>query len=77
MKNREESKNAGFSLIEVVVSMAVLAIISIPLLSYFTESMRYNRMMAEKQKATLLSQEILEQLYHETAAGSENAVRRV
>lgn len=66
MKNREESKNAGFSLIEVVVSMAVLAIISIPLLSYFTESMRYNRMMAEKQKATLLSQEILEQLYHET-----------
>lgn len=56
------SRNKGFSLIEVIVSMAILAIISIPLLNYFTESMKYNGMMADKQKATLLSQEILEQL---------------
>lgn len=59
------NRNAGFSLIEVIVSMAILAIISIPLLNYFTESMKYNGMMAEKQKATLLSQEILEQLQAE------------
>lgn len=63
---KKQIRNAGFSLIEVIISMAILAIISIPLLNYFTESMKYNGMMAEKQKATLLSQKVLEQLYAET-----------
>ena len=39
---KRKQNNAGFSLIEVVLSMAILAIISIPLLGYFTESMKYN-----------------------------------
>ena len=42
--------------------MAILAIISIPLLSYFTQSMKYNAMMADKQHATNLAQEVLEDL---------------
>lgn len=62
MRSGEQSRNMGFSLIEVIISIAILAIISIPLLSYFTESMKYNSRMAEKQQATMLSQEILEQL---------------
>lgn len=56
---------AGFSLIEVVLSMAILAIISIPLLSYFTDSMKYNAKMAQQQHATALAQETLEALKNE------------
>lgn len=56
---------AGFSLLEVILSMAILAIISIPLLSYFTESMKYNTKMAQKQHATTLAQEVLESLKNE------------
>ena len=59
---RRKQNNAGFSLIEVILSMAILAIISIPLLSYFTESMKYNAKMADKQHATNLAQEVLEDL---------------
>ena len=59
---RRKQNNAGFSLIEVILSMAILAIISIPLLSYFTESMKYNAKMADKQHATTLAQEVLEDL---------------
>lgn len=59
---KRKQNNAGFSLIEVVLSMAILAIISIPLLGYFTESMKYNTKMADKQHATTLAQEVLEDL---------------
>lgn len=52
--------NRGFSMIEVVLAMVVLAIISLPLLKYFTESMRYSAMMARRQRATLLAQEVTE-----------------
>lgn len=62
-RNRKEElnrRNGGFSLIEVVIAMVVLAIISIPLLNYFMDSMRYSAVMARKQKATLLAQEVTE-----------------
>lgn len=45
---RQPNNNGGFSLLEVILAMAILAIISIPLLSYFTQSMKYNAMMADK-----------------------------
>lgn len=61
-KQQQPNRNAGFSLVEVVLSMAILAIISIPLLNYFSESLKYNSMMASKQKATLLAQEVAEEL---------------
>ena len=60
--NKKKSKNAGFSLLEVILSMAILAIISIPLLMYFAESIRYSALMEEEQKATMLAQEITEDL---------------
>lgn len=59
---KKELNNAGFSLLEVVLAMAILAIISIPLLSYFSDSMKYNVKMADKQHATTLAQEIAESL---------------
>ena len=59
---RQPNNNGGFSLLEVILAMAILAIISIPLLSYFTQSMKYNAMMADKQHATNLAQEVLENL---------------
>lgn len=54
--------NKGFSLVEVIVAMAILAIISIPLLSYFMDSIKYNAVMRTKQQATLEAQSIIEQL---------------
>ena len=54
---RQPNNNGGFSLLEVILAMAILAIISIPLLSYFTQSMKYN---ADKQHATNLAQEVRE-----------------
>ncbi len=60
--NKKKCDNAGFSLLEVILSMAILTLISIPLLSYFSESLRYSALMEEEQKATILAQEITEDL---------------
>ena len=61
-QNQRALSNAGFSLLEVILSMAILAILSIPLLSYFTQSMKYNAKMADKQHASNLAQEVMENL---------------
>lgn len=62
LKNQRALSNAGFSLLEVILSMAILAILSIPLMSYFTQSMKYNAKMADKQHASNLAQEVMENL---------------
>lgn len=56
----------GFSLVEVIIAIAVLALISIPLLKYFTDSMRYNARMQKQQNATMLAQEVTEELKAES-----------
>lgn len=61
-QNQRVLSNAGFSLLEVILSMAILAILSIPLMSYFTQSMEYNAKMADKQHASNLAQEVMENL---------------
>ena len=61
-QNQRALSNAGFSLLEVILSMAILAILSIPLMSYFTQSMKYNAKMADKQHASHLAQEVMENL---------------
>lgn len=61
-QNQRAFSNAGFSLLEVILSMAILAILSIPLMSYFTQSMKYNVKMADKQHASNLAQEVMENL---------------
>lgn len=62
MVHKRTINNKGFSLVEVIIAMAILAIISIPLLSYFTESMRYNAQAKTRQQATLTAQSVMEQL---------------
>lgn len=60
--NKKKVNNAGFSLLEVILAMAILALISIPLLTYFTESLRYSSLMAAEQQATVLAQAVTEDL---------------
>ncbi len=55
-------KNNGFTLIEVILSMAILALVSVPLMKYFSDSLRYSVKTSIQQKATLLAQETLEEL---------------
>lgn len=57
-----KSVNAGFSLIEVMLAMAILAILTISLLNYFGNSLRYNVKTASDRKAVLLAQEVCEEL---------------
>lgn len=55
-----KADNYGFTLLEVILSMAILALISIPLMNYFNDSLRHAALMEQKQKATLLAQETIE-----------------
>lgn len=50
----------GFTLIEVLVSMLMLAIVVIPLLSYFVSAASYNARAKSKQTATVIAQSIME-----------------
>ena len=73
-QNQRALSNAGFSLLEVILSMAILAILSIPLMSYFTQSMKYNAKMADKQHASHLAQEVMENLKNQPNLAQNVAV---
>ncbi len=53
--------NLGFSLVEVIVSIVILALIAVPLLNYFVSSARYNARARNEQRAVALAQSIMEQ----------------
>lgn len=55
-------KNGGFSLIEVIVSIVILALISIPLFKYFSDSLQNSVRMAQRQQATVLAQQVTEMM---------------
>ena len=71
MKFKMKRENGGFTLIEVILSMAILALISLPLLGYFTDSIRYSKLMEQKQYATVMAQETIEKLKAEEVLISE------
>lgn len=52
--------DGGFSLLEVIISMAILALVTIPLLKYFTDSLQHSARMAQQQRGTLAAQELTE-----------------
>ena len=54
--------DGGFSLVEVIISIVILALITIPLLGYFSDSLQHSVRMAQQQRATLAAQEITESL---------------
>ena len=60
MGRMRKMNNKGFTLVEIMLSIAILALISVPLMKYFSDSLRYSAQTAEKQKATLLAQETVE-----------------
>lgn len=60
-----DNGSGGFTLLEVILSIAILGIITIPLMNYFTDSLRFSAMTAKRQKATLLAQETIESLKSE------------
>lgn len=54
-------QNSGFTLVEVIVCMAILGIVFLPLMSYFTNSMGYTLESRNTQSATLAAESILEE----------------
>lgn len=60
MKKKKGIGNEGFTLTEVIVSMVILGLLFIPLMKYFTNSLKYAAITAQKQNATLTAQEIVE-----------------
>lgn len=52
--------NKGFTLIEILVAMAVLAIVTIPLLSYFSDASKLNALSSKRHKANLAAQAVME-----------------
>lgn len=56
----KNNKNKGFSLIEIVIAIAILSLLLIPIISQFTGTMRMNRRSKEMQKANENAQYVLE-----------------
>ncbi|MCF0239605.1 MAG: prepilin-type N-terminal cleavage/methylation domain-containing protein [Streptococcus gallolyticus] len=55
-------KKKGVTLLEVIVSVAILAVISVPVGGMLITSVKTNKQVEDKQKAALLGQEILEEI---------------
>lgn len=71
---KTNNSNAGFTLVEIVISIGILAVVSLPLMHYFTNSIRYSSMMQTRQQATFLAQEITEGLLAESRLISKSTV---
>lgn len=61
-ERRKLNKNAGFSLLELLIAVVILAIIVIPLLNLFLSSNRLNIKSRQTLRATTLAQDIMEGL---------------
>lgn len=59
-KERKLNKNAGFSLVELLIAVTILAIIVIPLLHMFVTTARLNGKAKQKQRATTVAQNLIE-----------------
>lgn len=59
---RQKGSNAGFSLIELLIAVTILAIIVIPLLHMFVTSSRINVKSRQMLRATTVAQDIMEGL---------------
>lgn len=59
-KMQQLNKNAGFSLVEVLVCIAILALISVPIMAGFRTSALYTNHAHKTQKVTAYAQETLE-----------------
>ena len=60
--NRRRTSNAGFSLVELLIAVTILAIIVIPMLHLFVTSTRINVKSRQMLRATTVAQDIMEGL---------------
>ena len=74
MSRMRRLNDKGFTLVEIMLSIAILALISVPLMKYFSDSLRYSVQTAEKQKATLIAQETMETIRAQKKIVQENVV---
>ncbi len=58
----KKKADQGFSLVEVIVALSILAIVSVPLLSSFAQSAKTNAKAREIMNATNLAQNIVEEI---------------
>ena len=65
-KGQQLNKNAGFSLLELLIAVTILAIITIPMLHMFVTSAKINGKSRITLRATVLAQDVVEGLkaYH-------------
>ena len=61
MRLLKESKE-GFSLIEVIVAVAILAIVALPILFYFTDAAVHSAKGKNEQEANMAAQSVIEEL---------------
>ena len=59
---RKQNKDAGFSLVELLIAVVILAIIVIPLMNLFVSSNRINIKSRQTLRATTVAQDIMEGL---------------
>ncbi len=59
-KNRLSISNRGFTLLELLISIAILVLVMVPLMNYFFHSMRMNQQAQEIQEQTNLAANIME-----------------
>lgn len=57
-----KKKQSGFTLIEVLLSMAMLMVVVLPLLAYFSNSSKYNHEAKIQQRAISVGEEIMEEV---------------
>lgn len=60
--------NQGFTLIEVMLAMAVLSFMFLPLMKYFSDSEKINRQARDRQNASYLAESLLEEVRLATVA---------
>ena len=58
----KKKADQGFSLVEVIIALSILAIVSVPLLSSFAQSAKTNAKAREIMNATNLAQNIVEEI---------------
>lgn len=78
MQDTLQKDEKGFTLIEIIVTIVFLALVSLPLLMYFTDSVRHSSRTKQEQNAVVVAQDTLEELKNadynlDTPAGATTA----